>query len=74
MESGIGDDRLFLDEISLQRRKDLLVRDIHRHRMDHRKAIEFEMLGRQELHPDLQIRQMGAQILLRFVRQREGVR
>jgi hypothetical protein len=67
MKSGIGDDRLFLDEISLQRGEDLLIRDIHR--MDHRKAVEFEVLGRQELHPDPQIRQIGAEILLRLVRQ-----
>src|SRR5262245_33643091 len=37
--------------------------------MDHRKTVEFKVLGRQELHPDLQIRQMGAEVLSRFGRQ-----
>jgi hypothetical protein len=32
-------------------------------------SVEFEILGRQELHPDLQICQIGSEVLLRFVRQ-----
>src|ERR671930_2341316 len=32
-------------------------------------TMEFEMLGRHERHPDPQIRQIGAEVLFRFVRQ-----